>query len=316
MSGQAAEDEISSPTTNAVEEKPVSPLVEPQCPDGGLQAWLQVLGSWMMIFNTWGILNTFGDYQTYYESGRIFHASSSDISWIRSIQSFMVFATGALIGPIYDRGHLRLLLIMGVFGVVFGHMMLSLCHTFWEALLAQGFVVGIGGGCLFVPSLAILSPYFNTRLGLAIGLAASGSSIGGIIYPVMFAKLIDQVGFGWTTRIIGFAALATLLVPICVSRMLTKPGRVRKLLDMTAFTDGPFMLCVFGCFFGFAGIYVAFFYVPFFASSSGFWSASKSLYLVCILNTGSFFGRTLPNWLLLWSGLQNLGLATNVTCSS
>lgn len=23
-------------------------------PDGGLTAWLQVLGSWMMIFNTWG----------------------------------------------------------------------------------------------------------------------------------------------------------------------------------------------------------------------------------------------------------------------
>jgi hypothetical protein len=27
-------------------------------PDGGLKAWLQVLGSWMLFFNTWGILNT------------------------------------------------------------------------------------------------------------------------------------------------------------------------------------------------------------------------------------------------------------------
>ena len=27
-------------------------------PDGGLTAWLQVLGAWMLFFNTWGILNT------------------------------------------------------------------------------------------------------------------------------------------------------------------------------------------------------------------------------------------------------------------
>ena len=25
-------------------------------PNGGLKAWMQVLGSWMLFFNTWGIL--------------------------------------------------------------------------------------------------------------------------------------------------------------------------------------------------------------------------------------------------------------------
>ena len=29
-------------------------------PNGGTTAWLQVVGSWMLFFNTWGILNTFG----------------------------------------------------------------------------------------------------------------------------------------------------------------------------------------------------------------------------------------------------------------
>lgn len=27
-------------------------------PNGGAKAWMQVLGSWMLFFNTWGILNT------------------------------------------------------------------------------------------------------------------------------------------------------------------------------------------------------------------------------------------------------------------
>lgn len=99
----------------------------------------------MLFFNTWGILNTFGVYQTYYESGQLFEQSSSNISWIGAIQAFMVLIVGAFVGPLYDRGHLRWLLIVGAFLIVFGHMMLSLCGEFWQCLLAQGFVIGIGG---------------------------------------------------------------------------------------------------------------------------------------------------------------------------
>lgn len=90
-----------------------------------------------------------------------------------------VLFVGACTGPIFDRGHLRLLLLIGSFGVVFGFMMLSLCKEFWQALLAQGFCIGLGGGMLFVPSVAILPTYFSTKIGLAIGLAAAGSSMGG-----------------------------------------------------------------------------------------------------------------------------------------
>lgn len=46
-------------------------------------------------------------------------------------------------------------------------------------MLAQGFCIGLGGGMLFVPSVAILPTYFSTKIGLAIGLAAAGSSMGG-----------------------------------------------------------------------------------------------------------------------------------------
>jgi len=33
-------------------------------PNGGLRAWLQVLGSFFIYWNAWGIVNTFGTYQT------------------------------------------------------------------------------------------------------------------------------------------------------------------------------------------------------------------------------------------------------------
>ena len=251
---------------------------------------------------------TFGDYQTYYESGKLFSATSSDISWIGSIQSLVVFIVGAVAGPIYDRGYLRTLLLVGTFGLVFGHMMLSLCTEFWQALLAQGFVMGIGGGCLFVPSLAIMQPYFRKRLGLALGIVATGSSVGGVIYPVIFTRLVNRVGFGWTVRAIGFVALGTLVIPLAFSRMQRRPPVVRKLVDVSAFRDGPFMLVVLACFLGYAGSYVAIFYTSFFGRENGWMSESLALYLVPILNAGSALGRVFPNWLADKVGPVNVAI--------
>lgn len=199
-----------------------------------------------------------------------------------------------------------MLIIAGTFGLVFGHMMLSLCTEFWQVVLSQGFVVGLGGGCLFVPALAVIQPYFSSRLGLALGLAATGSSLGGILYPIIFINLIDKVGFPWTTRIIGFIALATLMVPIAVSKMRFTPPAVRKMVDWTVFRDLPFLLCVLGCFLGYAGSQVAFFYVPFFGEANKWVNGSLALYLLPILNAASSIGRVLPNWMADKMGAINV----------
>ena len=175
--------------------------------------------------------------------------------------------------------------------------MLSLCQTFWQTLLAQGFVIGMGAGCLFIPAIAILPTYFTTKIGLSIGIAASGSSTGGIIYPIMFYKLIPQVGFGWSVRILGFTALATLLIPIFVMKQRVQPPKPRSIIDWTVFTDFPFMLFVFGAIIGFIGLYVGFFYTSYYGQATGVTNESLSFYLVPILNASSVLGRTLPNWL-------------------
>lgn len=49
----AEADEIQGPT------KPIPP------PDVGLQAYLQILGGFFLMFNTWGIVLTFGTFQSF-----------------------------------------------------------------------------------------------------------------------------------------------------------------------------------------------------------------------------------------------------------
>lgn len=54
----------------------------------------------------------------------------------------------------------------------------------------------------------------------------------------------SQVGFGWSVRILGFTALATLLIPIFLMKMRLKPAKARSIIDWSAFTDAPFVcLC-------------------------------------------------------------------------
>lgn len=213
---------------------------------------------------------------------------------------------GFLSGPIFDAGHLRALLLTGSFLVVFGHMMLSLTHTYWQALLAQGFAIGLGSGLLFVPSVAIMPSYFTKNLGLAIGLAASGSSLGGIIYPIAFYKLINEVGFAWSVRILGFIALALLLIPIFCMRMRIKPTTKRALIDMSAFKDPVWLFFVGVGTVGFTAVYTVIIFISFYAQNAGITSTELAFYLVPILNAGSVIGRTVPNYLADSYGTLNI----------
>ncbi|KAJ3528442.1 hypothetical protein NM208_g10198 [Fusarium decemcellulare] len=249
---------------------------EPEPPNGGLVAWLQVAAGFVLFFNTWGMISAFSVFQTYYESGELFETSSSNISWIGSIQCFLLQLTGLIAGPVYDRGYLRLLLATGSFMIVFGLMMLSLCTQYWQALLSQAFCVGIGAGLLFVPTVSVIPTWFSTHIGLAVGIASSGSSLGGVIYPIVLYRLISRVGFPWAVRSIAFIALATFMAPLAVLRMrapVPKPRRSGGLVSVPrrplhGLYDGP---------------------------DRGFTDTSLAFYMAAIFNAGSALGRILPN---------------------
>lgn len=168
---------------------------KPELPvDGGLECWLQVVGSFALWLNTWGIINSFGQFQTYYET--LLANSPGQISWIGSIQTFLLFFIGILNAPLMDAGYSRQLVVVGNLFVVFGLMMTryaakladpyhleltsiaSISHQYWHFMLAQGVTCGLGFGLLFLPSLSVLVQYFVKKRAFAITIAATGSGIG------------------------------------------------------------------------------------------------------------------------------------------
>ena len=242
-----------------------------------------------------GSVNSFGVFQNYYNSELLSDVSNSNISWVGSVQACLLCLMGFITGPLFDIGYAYHLLYIGSFLVVFGMFMTSLCSEFWQIMLAQGICIGLGSGCLFIPSVGIVSTYFSTRKALATGLAVSGSSIGGVVYSIAFSQLQQQIGFRWATRVMGFIMLATLLVAIAVYRVRVLPPEKRRLLDLQAFKEPPFAAFNTLVFFTCVGLYVPYFYISSWATREGIMSPSLAFNMVPILSAGSVFGRILPN---------------------
>ncbi|KAI2467581.1 MFS general substrate transporter [Annulohypoxylon bovei var. microspora] len=295
---------------------PLGPPKPVEVPDGGLDAWLQVFGAFVIMIATWGLVNSFGVYQTYYETVLLKSSTSSDISWIGSLQGALLMMGGIISGPLFDAGHFHALTVAGLFLVIFGLFMTSLCATYWQVLLAQGICVGLGCGLLFLPSAAILSQYFARRRALALGIQSTGSPIGGIIFPIIFSRLEPSIGFGWATRVIAFILLALAAVPLVSMRpRVAPPKHKRAFIDADALREAPFLSFAAAGLFAFMGLYVPFFYIQLYSLRFGIAPADLSAYLVTLLNAGSVFGRILPNFVADYLGSMNMLAATTLGAS-
>ena len=228
-------------------------------PNGGLKAWTQVGMAHLIIFNTWGFVNSFGVFQTYYTGalGR----SSSDVSWIGSVQIFLLYAIGTFSGHALDAGLFRPVCVAGCFLHVLGIFMTSVSARYWQVLLAQGVCVGIGNGLLFCPTISLVATYFSSKQALAMGIAAAGSASGSLVYPVVVQQLLPSIGFGWTVRVLVFVTLSTSILATAFLTPRLPPRVSGPLVEWSAFTEPSYVLYSIGMFLNFMGIYFAFYYV-------------------------------------------------------
>ncbi|KAI0474940.1 MFS general substrate transporter [Xylariaceae sp. FL0804] len=171
--------------------------------------------------------------------------------------------------------------------------------SYWQLLLSQGLCMGLASGCLFCPAISTASTYFDRHRGLALGLVASGTVTGGLVFPAMARQLLPSAGFAWTVRAMGFVQAATLLFACVFFKSRVPPRRAGSLVDWAAFRDLEYTFYAVGMFFVFWGLYVPFYYLPAFSQTQptpplGY---EESLNLLLILNGIGLFGRTIPNWL-------------------
>ncbi|KAI1073722.1 MFS general substrate transporter [Whalleya microplaca] len=263
---------------------------------GTTHPFTAVLGAFVLNLNTWGLMNSYGTFQTFYQLNMLRGNSSSSIAWIGSTQAFLLFLVSLAAGPLFDAGYLQWLLWIGSFLLVVGMFLTSITSAYGQVFLTQALISGLGFGCLYLPAPAVVSQYFHASTALAMGASSTGSAIGGIIYPIAFNRLQPHVGFGWATRVLAFIMLATSAIPVLLMKSQAPPQPSRGLLDHSAFKDAPYLIFSSGLFFGMMGFYIIFYYIELLALARTNISSSLADYLLVIINAASLLGRLIPGY--------------------
>ncbi|KAI0022299.1 major facilitator superfamily transporter [Xylariomycetidae sp. FL0641] len=308
---------------------------EPPPVFNSFRAWTAVFGASLALFCTVGYLNAFGVYQEYYTTF-LPGTSASTISWIGSISIFLLYLGSPFAGLLVDKVGPTILLGIGSFGVVFSLFMASLCTKYYQLVLSQAVLLGASMSLILTPCVAVVLRRMPHRRGLALGITIGGSSIGGIIWPIMLDKLLydDRVSFAWVMRIVAFTMLPLFAIAcatvIDTPKIAAKKTRERssfeskdadsnqndtsekpatKKVDFSMLRNRAFLLLCLGLGITYLGLFTPFFYVSSSAIEQGI-SSSTAFYLISAINAASFFGRVIPGYLADKYGHFNLCAAS------
>jgi MFS family permease len=123
------------------------------------------------------------------------------------------------------------------------------------------------------------------RYPLIVSITVCGSSVGGVIFPIMMDRIVHSLGFGWALRIAGFLNLA-LLGLVCAtvkSRIPPQPQPPRLAEFLKPFTHLSFSLSVVGACLIYLSVFLPYNYVIVQAQEAGM-STNLIQYLVPIMN--------------------------------
>ncbi|KAK9434182.1 major facilitator superfamily domain-containing protein [Lipomyces doorenjongii] len=300
MSSRSSTD-VTIPQTDDVERKQESQNDQPDekvgslpvnvlyPPDMGGRAWLCVLGAWFGFFCSFGYMNNLGVFEEYYIRYQLSSYSASTISWISSLQIFIMLFSSVVCGRLYDMFGPRPLLYPGASLLALGIMTTSACKEYYQFILAQAICTSLGASAIYNVSIS--------ARGAALGLSVSGSSVGGVILPVVFREVLKRSNFGWAVRSVGFLMIfaATISCLTITSRFMPKAvARLDiKRTILMPYLKIEFALIAVGTFLIYWGLFVPIGFIPTHARVHGF-SATMADYLISTMNATSFFGRVIP----------------------
>lgn len=285
-------------------------------PEGGRTANLVLLGSFLSLLGGLGYMNSIGIYQAWISTHQLHDVHKAKVGWIFGVYNAMSFFCGVQIGPIFDAQGPRWLMIAGTLLFILSFVLQSFCQAYWQFLVVIGFLARLASSFIFIVPVSCLSHYFNRRRGTATGLAVSGGSIGGIIFPLAFEHLAVRIGYQWAVQAVGLITVV-LLVAGCIllrPRLPPTPMNISTVLPtMTILNSPAIILTAASVFFMEWAFFVGLDYLSSYSLAYGI-SRGLSYDMTVFLNVGSFFGRWIPGIVADRFGRFNTMIGANVLC--
>jgi MFS family permease len=174
----------------------------------------------------------------FYSFGVFFKAIAAEFGDSRLGISLGLTATnvvGAIVAPLLGKAldiyPLRQVIAVGCVSMTIGFLLLSQVQTQLQFYLALGVFIGFGASAMGgLATAKLVANWFNKRRGRALGIAATGISVSGVVMPFVSAALIDN--YGWREGFIAYGCFTGLVVlPIVLTFVVSKPSDVGLMPD-------------------------------------------------------------------------------------
>lgn len=202
----------------------LGPNVYPEAPDGGW-GWLIAVAFFIVEVFTYGTIKSFGIFLQ--DLREDFGETNSRVSWIVSICVFVMTFNGPLSSVMTSRFGFQLVVMLGGLLISSGTIATSFTTSVNQMYITYGLVAGLGYSLTFLPTVTILSQYFNRHRSLVTAVASTGESLSMFALAPAFSALRDKIGWRHTMVVIGalqstIIVCGTLLRPILIKPNVTQ----------------------------------------------------------------------------------------------
>lgn len=289
-------------------------------PDGGARAYLVLAGSFLGLVVNLGLINSIGAVEAYVLTHQLAETASVPVSMVFAIYLSLAYSMGVFV--LFDK-HGALWLLVALTVLIFGGLMAAASsQEVWQFCLS--FVaLGLGNGIGLTPLVAVINHWFLKKRGTCTGIATSGGSVGGVVFPILLRYLYGKYGFAWAMRILAFFTLGCMLCAVAfvkerVYRKDPEPeeapasgvslkSRFANSLGVAALRDKTFITLVAGAWCTELSMVLVVTYFPSYALAQGM-SETTAYLLLTIWNCAGIFGRWLPGYALDYWGKFNVNL--------
>ena len=194
------------------------------------KGWQMVYTGMMMEFSVVGFV--FYCFPLMFsELERDLGASQTQLSSALSL--FFIFSTLASIflGRILDKYSIKGIMTLG--GIIFslGLFSIAMVENTLSLLLIYATLIAVGGPALGNLSITkLVANWFDSKAGMALGIAAIGISFSGVVLPILVDPLIDSIGWRNVYLVFG-ASVVFILLPAVRILVINTPEEIGQKKD-------------------------------------------------------------------------------------
>lgn len=185
--------------------------------DGGF-GWFVVAAAFAISFLVEGSILSF----SVYTQAWITTLGVNDVTFISSTQLAAYFMSGPLSAVLLNMCGFRLTTVFGTVLACCGYLCASFTNSYTWTLLSYGVLAGLGSGIVYLPTIIIVSHYFERYRVIANGIMLCGSSIGSIAVSSILTIAVQRWGKENALRL-----QACMLAMVFVFAMVYKPPPMR-----------------------------------------------------------------------------------------